>query len=325
MLGFFLQFGFSALLYSCGLSFYYLCTIRFGYSEDRVKRHVEPWVHAVSIGYPLTTATVVGAMGAYHELHVGLGCWITDYPPGCETEAKPDTICYASTIGWVVAGIPFLLCLMALVINNILIYRKVREVMVMGGRRSSNASIQSLRIRHVAIQAYLYVTGFFIPVLFTLLLRSLNGMNVILQSDEAKFFHLIFLNHLMFPLQGFCNFVVFMRPRYLRSRALSPDLPWWKVLQATIWSEMRSPNQTTTAASGQHHHNSAEGAMVRLSADGVNELATSADGMSHDRRFADGVHRLFFVADDRVKNTSEQPATTSKEDRIRSTSFGSVS
>lgn len=73
--GAFLQFGFSAGFYSCGLTFYYLLTIRFGMTNAFMKKRVEPAIHIISVGFPFVTAVLGVALDTFHELDLGTGCW----------------------------------------------------------------------------------------------------------------------------------------------------------------------------------------------------------------------------------------------------------
>jgi hypothetical protein len=53
--GFLWQFSYSTYWYNGLLSFYYLTTIVYGWSEDRFKK-LAPYLHGLCIGFPLVTA-----------------------------------------------------------------------------------------------------------------------------------------------------------------------------------------------------------------------------------------------------------------------------
>jgi hypothetical protein len=73
-LGFAQQSFFASILYNSMLSVYFLLTVRFGLSNEVVGKKYEPWMHALSIGYPLITAVIGVSMNMFHQLELGHGC-----------------------------------------------------------------------------------------------------------------------------------------------------------------------------------------------------------------------------------------------------------
>ena len=70
--GFFTQVSYGALLYNAMLSFYFLLTARFGWSNKDLSKWLEPLMHVFSIGYPLVTATAGLILDVYSETALGL-------------------------------------------------------------------------------------------------------------------------------------------------------------------------------------------------------------------------------------------------------------
>jgi hypothetical protein len=79
--GFLWQVGQGTVFYSACLSFFYLLTIRFGIKEKTIGRYIEPWLHIVSIGWPLALAIVGLSFDYFNALGGGLGwCYfVSDY------------------------------------------------------------------------------------------------------------------------------------------------------------------------------------------------------------------------------------------------------
>lgn len=126
-LGFLQQVAFSNVWYNAMLSVYFLLTVRFGVRQEVLARRYEPWFHVLSIGYPLSTATLGAVMGVFHEVKVGNGCWVTNYPEGCGCNELDDGVCCTSPrIAWVFAGIPNMLAFCVILFNNLLVYLHVR-------------------------------------------------------------------------------------------------------------------------------------------------------------------------------------------------------
>eukprot|EP00797_Seminavis_robusta_P016119 Sro2401_g326290.1 n/a (454) ;mRNA; f:9808-11308 len=81
--GFFQQLSLANIWYNGFLSFFFLFTIRYQMSEERMSKRYEPVFHIIAIGHPLVTAIMGAAIGAYGELKLGHNCWLTNYPDGC--------------------------------------------------------------------------------------------------------------------------------------------------------------------------------------------------------------------------------------------------
>ena len=49
-------------------------------SDEKIRKRVEPFLHAICILFALITASVGVGIDLYQELQLGLVCWIGDYP-----------------------------------------------------------------------------------------------------------------------------------------------------------------------------------------------------------------------------------------------------
>lgn len=74
VMGFFAQFGMATYLYNINLSLYFNLTIVHCMSKTRFARLAEPWMHGISIGFPLVTAIAGLALQLHDETPVGLNC-----------------------------------------------------------------------------------------------------------------------------------------------------------------------------------------------------------------------------------------------------------
>eukprot|EP00541_Cyclophora_tenuis_P017615 CAMPEP_0116566576 /NCGR_PEP_ID=MMETSP0397-20121206/14536_1 /TAXON_ID=216820 /ORGANISM="Cyclophora tenuis, Strain ECT3854" /LENGTH=144 /DNA_ID=CAMNT_0004093487 /DNA_START=186 /DNA_END=620 /DNA_ORIENTATION=- len=69
-------------------------------------------------------------------------------------------------------------------------------------------------------------------LLWIMLVRTLESMGVS-REDETSVFGLLICLQIFFPLQGFWNFLIYVRPRYLRWRRREPDMSrFWCLQQA---------------------------------------------------------------------------------------------
>lgn len=200
-------------------------------------------MHGLSILYPLLTAVVGLALGAYHELDLGSGCWISDYPEGCQIKNER---CQSDTLAWIFAGVPVISTFFFILLNNVLIYLKVKKIMSRGMRHSieqrsslsSSASgdRQAKRTRAVAVQAFLYVAAYFFTMTWAVIVRVLES-NRPKEEDEAKFFPFLVLTNMFTPLQGFFNLFVYSRPRFLHFCEENPDKSHLRALLQSVFGE----------------------------------------------------------------------------------------
>ena len=126
-LGFFTQFSLSTMLFNGMLSFYFLLTGRYGWKNHEIAHrwYMEPMMHIISIGYPLATAIVGSVLGVYNELEMGLGCWVKDYPSGCDEPGAPP--CKSPLVAYIFAGTILGFAYLSISANNVIIWRFVRK------------------------------------------------------------------------------------------------------------------------------------------------------------------------------------------------------
>jgi hypothetical protein len=89
-MGFMLQFSISMVLYYGSCSFYFLAVIRFAVSQEQFAKWYKPWIHGISIGFPLITASVGVVLGVYAEHNIAPLCWVSNYPKGWESNPQVD-------------------------------------------------------------------------------------------------------------------------------------------------------------------------------------------------------------------------------------------
>jgi len=123
MVGFFNQFSYGTLIYNGSLSFYFLLTARFGYSNAYMARVIEPWIHIAGNGFAGITSIVALALGAYDEMTGGTGCWVANYPRGCGEGPG----CTSRLIGWLYFGLLSISIFILVLIFNSMILIFVRR------------------------------------------------------------------------------------------------------------------------------------------------------------------------------------------------------
>ena len=79
---------------------------------------------------------------------------------------------------------------------------------------------QAQRVRAVATQAFLYVAVIIVVLTPAGIARFLEWMDF---DDEGQLFPLLLLNSILWPLQGFFNCLIYVRPSYLHTRKEFPN------------------------------------------------------------------------------------------------------
>lgn len=229
-LGFLLQFSYAAMLYNGLLSYYYLLVVRFSLKSSKLVLW-EGWMHSLAIGFPLVTASLGAAVGLFHEMDLGFGCWANDYPQ-------------AHIWGYIFGAIPFGFTMLSLATNNLIIYRHVRwtfsrrntakmspydlatcstrtETNVTTSQRSTTIqreeqeqsendrdspkaglqeeAIRQQRIREVATQGFLYVGTFVFSYWSPFCIRILEQ---VLDPSDSDVYGLLVIQSICLPLQG---------------------------------------------------------------------------------------------------------------------------
>jgi len=267
-LGFLQQLAFSNIWYNGCLSCFFLLTVRWGVKEQVLARRYEPWMHLFSLGYPLITACVGLGMGVYDEVELGQGCWVTNYPKGCEAECPDDGFadgdcCLSPQIAWAFAGIPSFLSFMAILMNNLVVYCHVRRTIPRNAddNNNNNNNTSRKRVQAVATQASLYVGGFLLCYLPSMSLRIMESLNFDAQ-DEYKLFPLLVLQSILLPLQGCLNCFIFIRPTYLRVRKTYPQQSRFWALRRALYGDKVKPtdfgsstDRNGMGGSSANHHN----------------------------------------------------------------------
>eukprot|EP00980_Cylindrotheca_fusiformis_P021848 scaffold8682_cov122-Cylindrotheca_fusiformis.AAC.5 len=129
-MGALLQISFSAHWYAGALSFYFLSTVRFGTREATFSKKYERWIHIIILLFSLSTAVAGIVMDVFHARRINPGCWVS-HPDVCY-----GMNCHAEIIAWIFAGIPTLVFLFLVIINNLLLYSHVRKTILAGQKRA---------------------------------------------------------------------------------------------------------------------------------------------------------------------------------------------
>jgi hypothetical protein len=238
------QVGFGTLFYTFSLSIWYVASIRYGVTAATFSKYAEPWLHVLSIGWPLATAIYGSVLGTFKEMDLDLGCWVSDFPDGCDVDPNNNVPCKSTSIAYIFVGYPYFVSFTVILVNKILIVLHVWKgatttsrnpaaagtTSMEGQNRAMRSPAHASRARSVVIQSFLYVGVFLLTFFCAGTIRVLESLDVGLTSepggvnDEKKLLPLLVVNRILFPSVGTLNLFVFLRPQYIRVRARHKDL-----------------------------------------------------------------------------------------------------
>eukprot|EP00540_Astrosyne_radiata_P010161 CAMPEP_0116843278 /NCGR_PEP_ID=MMETSP0418-20121206/11998_1 /TAXON_ID=1158023 /ORGANISM="Astrosyne radiata, Strain 13vi08-1A" /LENGTH=431 /DNA_ID=CAMNT_0004474011 /DNA_START=232 /DNA_END=1527 /DNA_ORIENTATION=+ len=205
--GFFVQLVLGAVLYNSALALYYFLVIRQGWSEERVSRKVEPFMHIFSVLIAFTFAIVGLSKNLYNPSR--WRCWIAKYPRRCEQSFENNGVstCIrgdnADLYRWGMFFVPIWIAILFVTVVMALVYRKLRVL----EKSSSRFLSRGGQTRSFALQAMLYVGVFYLTWIF----HSISFITS--EIWDEGWFELNMTALFFLPLQGFFNCIVYMLPR----------------------------------------------------------------------------------------------------------------
>mmetsp|Transcript_45520 Transcript_45520/g.110255 ORF Transcript_45520/g.110255 Transcript_45520/m.110255 type:complete len:645 (-) Transcript_45520:28-1962(-) len=125
LLGFLNELSHATIIYQGMLGVYFLLTARYGYCNSYIARNIEPWMHIVSIGYPLAFAIAEGVLDGYGEVIMGIGCWVVVTTEDCAS----NFFCSARVLRYLSCAVPLLTTIITLIVSNRIILVYAREQM----------------------------------------------------------------------------------------------------------------------------------------------------------------------------------------------------
>ena len=203
---FFGTLGLAVPMYNASLCLLYLLTIRYRLHQRHFTAKIEPYLHAASVLFPLTIATVPIVMDA-HITPANLVCAIAKDSP----------------MKWPMKIVPllsFCVCSYSMASISCYVHARSKKITRYSYGRNQMRRRESER-RAIIRQAILYTAAFFITWMFQAI-RVVNGPTI----------PLLIMNSIFYPLQGFWNFLLYVRPNVMKMKKAQPD----KYLYEIIWN-----------------------------------------------------------------------------------------
>jgi hypothetical protein len=266
--GFLGQMALAGPFYNGALSIYFMLVIRGGMKDGVIAKKYELWWHLVAIIWPLGTAFAAFWLDLYAFIY--LGCWIGQTPLGCQSDNEVECIRgeNAFLYGWFFMGVPLFILNGIIMYCMIEIYRYIRSVahtqeqydfersvslhpsspssppsperahvtihepstVTNTSNTLSSSQRRSLDLastkREIAIQSFLYVGAFLITHIWSVFLF----WGITLFDMAPPPFALLFIHNIAWPLQGFFNVHIFLRPRINSLRRSHPEISYTRLV-----------------------------------------------------------------------------------------------
>ena len=279
-----------AVWYNAMLSFYYLLTVRFQVKRQEFCKKYEPWLHLSGAIFFPTTA-LAGYVGKwYGEEDLAMTCWIAEIKTGCDEYGNNCSGDASELIAYMIGAVPTVISILAVIINNAIIYIFVRKSLRSGNNGSSKGSednesaerqtIQNRLSHEAAIQGFLYVSSFLITISPAFAIQILDGSMGYAESDQGSIYPLLVLNSILLPLQGFFNVFIYVRPSYIRFGAANPNKSSWMILKHALFdpniprlssNACGSSEPLSAAEKKQYSLNQKLGSKFSMSLDNIDE------------------------------------------------------
>jgi len=253
--GFLFTGGIGTTIYYCSLCIYYALRIsKRDITESTIKNKVEPFLHFIPLMYSITVATFLGVTKNFNN--AGPVCWISPLPRKClEIE---DVGCirgknayrYRIIFQVIPIIIVFFIILICVIILISTVDRQARRMeryqpngsnLHLGGGTQQNTnrpSISSPRISSMIqhreatkIQGLFYIGAYFCTFIFPLIHQ------LIYVFSGHFYYALLILQNITAPLQGFFNFIVYIRPHVKEFSIDYPDMTYFHVFLKAIQSK----------------------------------------------------------------------------------------
>lgn len=230
--------GASAVYTAC-LSIYFVLVTVVEAKNQSIASFYEPCFHFVSIAVPISLTTAGIWLEVYNPVSYLDICWVNPYPDDCSGE---DCI-RGGEYGWIwhtIANSFIFVSFGTIIIANLAIYLRIRRIESRIRRFQVRETTQS---RMAAKQSFLFCGGFVLTYIFSFIVVGI--------SDVGSWYSFMFslLEAFFFPLQGFFNFLVYFRPRYLSWRSNCPEDSRWFAFKMSVFGILQPSLVHSTQAS----------------------------------------------------------------------------
>jgi hypothetical protein len=186
--------------------------------RDDFEQVREAVLHGVSLLLPLMVSIIGLALGVFNW-GGGFRCWVAPSPLGCDRFSAIIGECtrgeHATAFEWAFINVPLYVSSLVFYMAVIRVYCQFRKT-TRNARRSSMTNATANTGRQLAVQCTLYGLFFANTCIWFVILSILDAAGKTHRID--RIYPIIVLTNIFYPMQGFFNFFIYIRPRYLRIR-----------------------------------------------------------------------------------------------------------
>ena len=263
--GFFMQLGLAVPCYNASLCIWYLMSITYNIHPNDFRVKYERYLHLISLLLPLVTATVMASLGILAPR--GYVCWIGEDKP----YATPFVFLSGGIVG--VSNVIVIFCLGKIYYSVLVLERKMqsytRSPSGMQWRPNANLHFKKKATRQISWFSIAFVVTFLFPTINTFFYSTVNMEDV--RTSGANFPFLL-PQAICFPLQGFWNFVIYIRPSLERIRTEYPELPF----HVAFFKMIFSPDQVRPMSRARRRSSAAMRRNIQSLESGVRRSSTTA-------------------------------------------------
>ena len=233
----------SQIPYNFGLALYYVLIIRYGKTQEFVARHVEPYIHILSISAPMGIALWALFTNVLNPMPFLAGwCGIAKYPPLCDAAAGECSRGFTHrAISFAIIFGVMLPSFIGIAIIMFMIIRHVRGRIAAVERYRTRSRLDQTA-RQIVAQSLLYIVASLLP---NGILLVQHVLNYIFPSQQVTLrFVISCMVKLILPLQGLFNLIIYIRPRYIALRCEKGDsLSFYSLLSEIIVGVKSRPSK----------------------------------------------------------------------------------
>lgn len=310
--------------YTCFLTFYYVCKLVFGMSDESFVRKFEKTLHRAFIIFNASMGLSAWLTKSFNTSALASFCYYAAHPTGCKNHIKSPNYGECTRgldshifmyIGGI--GIPILsltgvvICMVMLFVHAVKktrLYNRARDIQGDAHQESEADMLSRIYMRETAIQVCLYVSCFLIVyvVPFSALLYTVSGnVPALVETPSISIVMAIF-----FPLGGFFNIAIYCRPKVVVLRTRETDISWIKAYMVVVLGGGEIPPNVDSISSSRQHRRQwlsntqndedeeqaqNEGSSYLLQLSNTNNYDTSSD-QGHVRSFSRGNQTVSYAA-----------------------------
>merc|ERR1719491_313531 len=223
--------GLAVPMYNASLCLLYYLTIRHRWRQEHFATKIEPFLHTGACLIPL-----VAAIGPIAMDNVS-----PSYGYCAMSAAAPNESTFAFVLVITIPSLSFLICVYTMASISISVHLQWKKMVKYTYNARQVQRERSKKWKSIR-QAMLYTAAFVLTFLFPCILILVN----------SNVFALLLLANIFYPLQGFWNFVLYIRPGVIRMKKAKPDKYLCEIILLVIFRsniEKRLNNRSSIPSS----------------------------------------------------------------------------